>query len=97
MILVDLERVSARRPDRALFESLSVTIASGDRIGVVGPNGCGKSTLLNLLAGAAEPEEGVVRRGRGVRVGFLPQQPELPDGTARDAVGRHWEAAAVLE
>ena len=96
-ILVDLERVSARRPDRALFEDLSLTIATGDRLGVVGVNGTGKSTLLRVLAGAAEPESGVVRRGRGVRVGFLDQQPTLPPGSVRAAVGEAWEAAEILE
>ena len=38
-----------------------------------------------------------MRRGRGVRVGFLPQSPSLPAGTVRGAVGEHWEAAAILE
>src|SRR5438105_12165192 len=97
MIRVDLERVSARRPDRPLFESLSLTISSEDRLGVVGVNGAGKSTLLRVLAGAAEPESGTVRRGRGVRVGFLDQQPALPPGTVRGAVGPGWEAAEILE
>jgi ATP-binding cassette subfamily F protein uup len=96
-ILVDLERVSARRPDRPLFEDLSLTIATGDRLGVVGVNGTGKSTLLRVLAGAAEPESGVARRGRGVRVGLLDQQPMLPPGTVRAAVGEGWEAAEILE
>ncbi len=96
-ILVDLERVSARRPDRPLFESLSLTVSAGDRLGVVGVNGTGKSTLLRVLAGAAEPGSGVVRRGRGVRVGFLEQQPELPAGSVRSAVGAGWEAAEILE
>jgi ABC transport system ATP-binding/permease protein len=96
-ILVDLERVSARRPDRPLFEELSLTIATGDRLGVVGINGTGKSTLLRVLAGAAEPESGLVRRGRGVRVGFLDQQPSLPPGSVRAAVGEGWEAAEILE
>jgi ABC transport system ATP-binding/permease protein len=96
-ILVDLERVSARRPDRPLFEDLSLTIATGDRLGVVGVNGTGKSTLLRVLAGAAEPESGAVRRGRGVRVGILDQQPVLPPGTVRAAVGEGWEAAEILE
>ncbi|HTC81639.1 MAG TPA: ATP-binding cassette domain-containing protein, partial [Acidimicrobiia bacterium] len=91
-ILVDLERVTARRPDRPLFESLSLTVSTGDRLGVVGVNGTGKSTLLRVLAGAAEPESGTVRRGRGVRVGFLDQQPALPPGTVRGAVGPGWEA-----
>jgi len=96
-ILVDLERVTARRPDRPLFEDLSLTIATGDRLGVVGINGTGKSTLLRVLAGAAEPESGAVRRGRGVRVGFLDQQPSLPPGSVRAAVGEGWEAAEILE
>ena len=89
-ILVDLERVTARRPDRPLFESLSLTVSTGDRLGVVGVNGTGKSTLLRILAGVAEPESGVVRRGRGLRVGFLDQQPVLPAGPVRAAVGTGW-------
>src|SRR3954454_15604292 len=97
MILVDLERVAARRPDRPLFEDLSLTVSSGDRLGVVGRNGSGKSTLLRVLSGESNPEEGAVRRGRGVRIGFLGQRPELPAGTVRAAVGSHWEAAAILE
>ena len=97
MILVDVDKATVRRPDRPLFENLSVTVRSGDRLGVVGRNGSGKSTLLRILAGAGEPEEGIVRRGRDVRVGYLDQEPVLPAGTVRDAVGQHWEAAAILE
>src|SRR3954454_3177049 len=97
MILVDLDRVATRRPDRALFEDLSVTIQTGDRLGVVGRNGSGKSTLLRVIAGHGAPEDGTVRRGRHVRVGFLGQRPNLPAGSVRDAVGAHWEAAAILE
>jgi len=97
MILVDVAKATVRRPDRPLFEDLSVTVHSGDRLGVVGRNGTGKSTLLRILAAVAEPEEGVVRRGRDVRVGYLDQEPVLPPGTVRDAVGQHWEAAAILE
>ncbi len=97
MILVDVDKATVRRPDRPLFENLSVTVRSGDRLGVVGRNGSGKSTLLRILAGAGEPEEGTVRRGRDVRVGYLDQEPVLPAGTVRDAVGQHWEAAAILD
>ena len=97
MILVDLDRVAVRRPERALFEDLSLTLETGDRLGVVGRNGTGKSTLLRLIAGVLAPEEGVVRRGRGVRVAFLDQRPSLPAGTVREAVGEHWEAAALLD
>jgi ATP-binding cassette subfamily F protein uup len=97
VILVDLERVSAARPGRPLFDELSLTLSSGDRLGVVGLNGTGKSTLLRVLAGAGAPESGTVRTGRDVRIGFLEQRPELPAGSVRQAVGEQWEAAAVLE
>jgi ABC transport system ATP-binding/permease protein len=96
-VLVDLDHVSARRPDRPLFEDLSLTVSDGDRIGVVGINGTGKSTLLRLVAGVDEPEEGKVRRGRGRSVGWLDQDPQLPAGTVAEAVGEGWEAAAALE
>jgi len=97
VILVDLERVAARRPDRPLFENLSLTVRAGDRLGIVGRNGTGKSTLLRALAGVEGPEEGAVRQGRDVRVGFLSQRPHLPPGDVRSVVGWHWEAAAILE
>jgi ATP-binding cassette subfamily F protein uup len=97
VVLVDLERVGASRPDRPLFHELSLTVNSGDRLGVVGINGTGKSTLLRVIAGVSEPEEGTVRRGRGTRVAFLPQNPVLAPGIVRQAVGDGWEAAAILE
>jgi len=85
------------RPGRALFTDLSVTVSTGDRLGVVGLNGTGKSTLLNVLCGRVEPEAGAVRRGRDVHIGFLDQRPALPPGTVRAAVGTNWEAEAVLD
>jgi ABC transport system ATP-binding/permease protein len=96
-LLVDLQQVAVRRVDRVLFEGLSLTVSDGDRIGVVGINGTGKSTLLRIVAGADQPEEGQVRRGRGSRVSFLEQVPHLPSGTVGAAVGEGWEAEAALE
>jgi ATP-binding cassette subfamily F protein uup len=97
VILVDLEHVGASRPERPLFADLSLAISSGDRLGLVGINGTGKSTLLRVVAGVDAPEEGTVRRGRGVRVAYLDQRPTLPAGTVRQAVGDGWEAAAIIE
>ena len=97
MILIDLEAVAVARPDRPLFESLSLTVSSGDRIGIVGFNGTGKSTLLRVLDGSVEPDSGKVRRGRGVDVAVLDQNPELDGPTVLGAVGDGWEAAAVLD
>ncbi|HEY7948268.1 MAG TPA: ABC-F family ATP-binding cassette domain-containing protein, partial [Acidimicrobiales bacterium] len=96
-VLVDLQQVSVRRVDKVLFERLSLTISGGDRIGVVGINGTGKSTLLRILSGVDKPDEGEVRRGRGVRVGYLEQVPQLPPGSVRAAVGEGWEADANLD
>jgi ABC transport system ATP-binding/permease protein len=97
VILVDAAGVSASRPGKPLFDAVSVTVASGDRLGVVGINGAGKSTLLGVLAGTVEPEAGVVRRGRGARTSVLDQRAELPPGTVGDVVGSGWEGAAVLD
>jgi ATP-binding cassette subfamily F protein uup len=97
MILVDAAGVAMHRPGRPLFQDLSVTISTGDRLGVVGLNGTGKSTLLNVLCGRVDTEAGTVRRGRDVRIGYLDQRPALPPGTVRQAVGEGWEAAAVID
>jgi ATP-binding cassette subfamily F protein uup len=97
MILVDAAGVSVSRPGRPLFRDLSLTISTGDRVAIVGLNGTGKSTLLNVLTGRVEPESGVVRRGRDVRIGYLDQRPVLHGATVREAVGEGWEAEAVLD
>ena len=97
MILVDADGVGMSRPGKPLFSDLRLTLSTGDRLGIVGLNGCGKSTLLRVLAGTEEPESGTVRRGRGVRIAVLDQDPELPPGPALAAVGEGWEAAAVLD
>lgn len=97
MIILDAQGLLASRPQRPLFSDVSLTVHRGDRIGVVGMNGGGKSTLLRILAGQLVPESGEVRYGRGARIGFLPQNPTLPIGSVRDAVGSHWSAAAMLD
>ena len=86
MILIDASGLRASRPNRPLFTDLSLTLSDGDRIGVVGLNGCGKSTLLSMLSGEREPEAGVVRRGRGARIGALAQLPVIPRGQVRAVV-----------
>src|SRR5664280_2153559 len=96
-ILIDLQRVSLQGTDRALLENLFLTISSGDRIGVVGINGVGKSTLLRIIAGTLEPDSGDIRRGRGIHVGFLEQNPVLPSGTVREVLGSGWQVDAALD
>ncbi|MCU1391378.1 MAG: putative transporter ATP-binding protein [Ilumatobacteraceae bacterium] len=96
MILVDAQGLAASRPNRPLFAEVSITVEDGDRIGVVGLNGSGKTTLLRIISGEIEPEAGVVRRGRGARIGVLAQLPVLPEGSVRDAVGHEWRGEAML-
>ena len=89
------------RPGRDLFRDVSVTISTGDRIGLVGLNGTGKSSLIDVLIGNREAESGSIRRGRDVRIVSLDQNPDLGTGTVRDAVdhvdGESWEIDAVLD
>jgi len=76
--LLGAESLHLEYPTRTVFDSVTLGIAEGDRIGVVGRNGDGKSTLLQLLAGRLEPDDGRVTRRRGVTVGMLDQRDELP-------------------
>lgn len=62
---------------QTVFAKLSWEIYHDARIGLVGPNGAGKSTILKFLAGVDEPKQGGVFIPRGVRVGYLPQEPEF--------------------
>lgn len=66
---------------RTLFSKLSLTVAPGDVVGVVGANGAGKSTLLRILAGVDQPQEGKVNLApTDAFVGWLPQEHERTEG-----------------
>jgi ATPase subunit of ABC transporter with duplicated ATPase domains len=66
---------------RTLFSKLSLTVAPGDVVGVVGANGAGKSTLLRILAGVDQPQEGTVNLAPSdAFVGWLPQEHERTAG-----------------
>ncbi|MEH0110817.1 ABC-F family ATP-binding cassette domain-containing protein [Tersicoccus sp. MR15.9] len=84
---------------RTLFESLDLTVAPGDVVGVVGANGAGKSTLLRLLGGEATPMAGTVSTApAGAFVGWLPQEHErIPGETVAAYLGRRTGATAATE
>ncbi|MES2201648.1 MAG: ABC-F family ATP-binding cassette domain-containing protein [candidate division FCPU426 bacterium] len=73
-ILLSCQNLSKSYGSRPLFEGLSFGLFEGERTGLIGPNGAGKSTLLKILAGADKPDNGVLSRRKGLRVGYLPQQ-----------------------
>ena len=60
-----------------LFEDLTFGIAEGEKIGLIAKNGTGKSTLLDILAGISSPDSGTVIYRNNLRVGYLPQLPDL--------------------
>lgn len=60
-----------------IFSGISVAVARGDRIALVGANGAGKTTLLRILAGLETPSDGGVHTARGLRLGYLPQPPDF--------------------
>jgi ATPase subunit of ABC transporter with duplicated ATPase domains len=77
-----------------VLDRVSLHVAPGDRVGVVGPNGIGKSTLLRVLAGLEPPDAGrVVASGA---VGYLPQEPEARRGeSVRDYLARRTGVGAA--
>jgi ABC transport system ATP-binding/permease protein len=97
VILLSIDAITASRPMKPLFTELSLTVSTGDRIGVMGINGAGKSTLLRVIAGQESPQSGEVRRKRDLRIATLWQRPNLGDGSVRDAVGDGWKADAAID
>ena len=77
--LLGAEALQLEFPTRIIFDSVSLGVDEGDRIGVVGRNGDGKSSLLAMLAGMLEPNGGRVTVRRGVTVGVLDQGDTLDD------------------
>lgn len=75
MNLLTAEHITKAYSERTLLKDVTLGIQEGEKIGVIGVNGMGKSTLLRILAGAEEPDEGTVIRGRNVKTGYLPQTP----------------------
>ena len=74
-------------PRRVILRDISLSFFPGAKIGVLGLNGAGKSTLLRIMAGVDTGFDGEARAQSGIRVGFLPQEPQLdPDKDVRSTV-----------
>ncbi|GLZ04881.1 hypothetical protein Acsp03_23470 [Actinomadura sp. NBRC 104412] len=87
MNLINVENVTKSYGPTPLLDAVSLGIDEGDRVGVVGRNGGGKTTLVEILAKAAEPDEGRVTHARGLRAGYLTQRDVFPPGaTVRGVV-----------
>jgi ATP-binding cassette subfamily F protein uup len=87
MSLVSLHQVGLSFGHRALYQSLSLSVNEGDRIGIIGANGVGKSSLLRLITGDETPDCGTVARRKDLRIAQVPQNPSFPpSSTAEDVV-----------
>jgi ATP-binding cassette subfamily F protein uup len=85
--LVNLERVSKAFGVRPLLSEVSLGVAVGERVGIVGRNGDGKTTLLQVMTGQEPPDAGRVSATRGLHIGYLHQGDTLDDThSVRDAV-----------
>ena len=89
-------------PKRQILKDISLSFFPGAKIGVLGTNGSGKSTLLKIMAGIDKEIEGEAIPMTGLKIGYLPQEPQLdPDHTVRQSVesgmGEVKEAQARLE
>ncbi|MBQ3792006.1 MAG: ABC-F family ATP-binding cassette domain-containing protein [Clostridia bacterium] len=80
MIVLGASRLSYEIGDKVLLKDVSVTIQSGDKVGVVGVNGSGKTTLFRLLAGEISPSDGEIYLGRDKKIGFLHQNDAFQSG-----------------
>ena len=77
--LFGCEGIHLEYPAKTVLDNVTLGVHEGDRIGIVGQNGDGKSTLLGVLAGLVEPDDGLVRHTRGLRIGMLGQRDSLED------------------
>ena len=74
-------------PKRTIIKDISLSFFPGAKIGLLGLNGAGKSTVLRIMAGVDQEFEGEARPQPGIRIGYLPQEPQLDESkTVREAV-----------
>jgi len=89
-------------PKRQILRDISLSFFPGAKIGVLGLNGAGKSTLLRIMAGVDNDYEGEARPQPGIKIGYLPQEPQLdPEkdvrGNVEEALGEVKQAMDELE
>jgi ATP-binding cassette ChvD family protein len=76
-IVIEAERVSKVYGDRLLIDDMSFKLPPGGIIGVIGPNGAGKTTLFRMIIGQEKPDQGTIRVGQTVVLGYVDQSRTL--------------------
>ena len=80
MIVLTLENIQKSFAGKPVLKRVSLTLQTGERMGLVGANGCGKSTLLRMISGRESIDEGLCSVKNGCRIGYLEQQYRPPEG-----------------
>lgn len=83
-LLISCQSLSKSFGSRPLFQDLTFSIFSGDRIGLIGLNGCGKSTFLKILVGLETADSGTVAPRKRVKIGYLPQSCEFEERSPKE-------------
>ena len=88
--------ITLSRGARVLIEGSSLTLATGDRVGLVGPNGVGKSSLLSALAGELPVDSGTIEASTpGATVGWLRQEPDRSAASVREFIAERTGATSA--
>lgn len=98
MSLVRLEHITKSYAPYLILDNVSAAIERGDRIGLIGKNGSGKTTLTEIIAGIIQVFEGSVSTSKGLRIGYLSQEPNLdPTCTLRQEILKVFRKQQSLE
>ncbi|MBV8740668.1 MAG: ABC-F family ATP-binding cassette domain-containing protein, partial [Sinobacteraceae bacterium] len=104
MSFVTLSDAHLAYSDRPLLDGAQMSVAHGERLGLIGRNGTGKSTLLRVIAGLVQLDDGELQRRDGLRIAMVEQDPQLPEAAtlresllARAAVSAEFTAAYADE
>lgn len=98
MSLIHLEHVTKLYDPDLILDDISVSIAPGDRIGLIGRNGTGKTTLVKIIGGMLLDFKGRVTSAKGLRIGYLSQEAEFADDcTLRQEMLKVFDERRTLE
>ncbi|HKQ49266.1 MAG TPA: ABC-F family ATP-binding cassette domain-containing protein [Phycisphaerae bacterium] len=98
MSAVSIQGVVKSYGGHVVLDGVSLDLHKGEKVGLIGANGSGKTTLFKLIVGAEKPDRGDIAVSAGTTIGYLPQEPQLPeDAPLIEAVGAVFEEHRQLE
>ncbi|MBK1882760.1 ABC-F family ATP-binding cassette domain-containing protein [Luteolibacter pohnpeiensis] len=96
MSLISATEIRLAYSYQTLLDGVTLAVAAGEKVGLVGRNGCGKTSLLKILTGEQNADSGDISLRRGIRIGYLPQEFELdPSLTVQENIAAG--AADIVE